>query len=246
MIIEGGPRSLSQEAREFTISHDPQWLGGVFEVGGTVSFEIEERLQRGKTYTRPTLGLNDKMRGLGMTLRGIHGGNWDEKSGKWIIKSKKAAELILSMEKFAPSRRDTIAAVELWSAAADLHEKEEIVRLYREMPGVDVDADAYENLVRSPRFLAGVIDNRGTLYQSRNDLRVSSANKTLLDALEARYGGTVSKEDVSGEVKMIYGQEYVLKKDGYIWYLTPNAKDNVVDIVTPYSLLGKVYTPTAA
>ncbi len=230
-----------RESHELLQPCNPAWLAGIFEVGGAIYFEIRStRKESGVyTYSYPFLKLTDKDPNKMQRFQRIVGGrvNVNKRTGSsnWYIMGKSAVDLTTNMSSHAPSRRAIIEAFENWEVA----DKVERIGIAQEMMThnrIDiVEQGDYEDLVRDPDFLAGVIDSRGSIYMcelvnaSKNPLRrglygwvfpklnIHSTNIFLLEALKNEYGGYVGVAYRRGEEVKKFNREYVSENTSAQW-----------------------------
>ncbi len=219
-ILEGSETLLD--------SVSPSWLGGLFEVGGSLGFVMGFSGRKGKYYEKayPIVTIGENRQDKLNKLLGILGGNFHSReqgnnSIVWYLQGIRAVWLAQHMEQYALSHQEMITAFSNWENAETMEEKANIARLVRvQKETVVLTFNNYLPLVRKPEFLAGVLDNRGTIPAFTGDyprLQVKSTNRPLLEALQFVYGGSCEQYLDQGEVRVIKGVECVLKKDSFRW-----------------------------
>ena len=188
------------------------YLGGAFEAGGWMGAFLHGTVVKGKKYSYGNLGisLNDSEEETMIAFQSIVGGKIYKEKGdnSWALKvSSRGIPLIASaIENYAPSRSEFIALALLWDEMT-IEERIEAVTEFKDSIGpggrVKVDVTQYQNLVRLPEFLAGVVDARGKpavtqrhgVRENTQDpsIRIGSPNRALLEAIQIEYGGVLNE-----------------------------------------------------
>lgn len=230
-----------------------KWLGGVFEAGGSLYFDIQTK-KRGKPfiYSSPNLSFSDNNhQKVSLFKQMVGGGQVYTKRGSSELRIggrfvDLAVEIAHQMAPYAPMRQKDIAAFELWGEIDDKSEKLLVALESRKIERVYPSIDEYAELVKMPEFMAGVIDARGLTYPKNQllvdadrisyGLKISDQNKPLLDAIEGEYGGSVQLELAQGQEK----QGVIIARDTYVLYIVSAEADPLVESARPYLLTGKV------
>lgn len=140
------------------------WLGGVFEAGGSMYFDIQT-LKRGKRwiFSSPAVSFTDNRDQKISMFQQLVGGAIYAKSGskshELRVTGDTAVEIAHQMEHYSPRRKLVIAAFELWGATDDKNEKFQIANDFRGKKPEYPPTDAYVDLVKMPEFVAGIIDS---------------------------------------------------------------------------------------
>lgn len=205
-----------QQEQERSILEHGAWLGGIFEVGGWMSFTPRTTTVRGIEYKggRVLVQVNASEEQNIKQLKKIIGGNIYKEKGdnSWSLRvadGKRALTIAEAIKPYAPSRDEFMVLADLWEqmSSADRYDfaKEYLVTARENRPMATTDA--YKDLVTNPQFLAGVLDGRGRALKvqrrgerkNRDDRRivVGSRNRTLLEALKREYGGVI-EEHITG------------------------------------------------
>lgn len=102
-------------------------------------------------------------------------------------------------------------------------------------------SEAYTKLVTQSAFIAGVLDNRGTVYNltqrkgiNSPTLRVHSKNKALLDALVQIYGGSVQAFKEPVYETEILGRNVTIENQSYYWHLNSGGSRRLLQVVEPH------------
>jgi len=225
------------------------YLGGFFEIAGTLGFSIgvkEILLKTGDssfhTQVIPFLKFTDNHRNKVETFRHFFGGSvYPFRSNEWqlIIRNDRAIRLALIMSPYAPSRSPFTTAIASWNHRS-LEEKEEIARSIKGYhKRVHLTENDYYDLVRNPKFSAGLIDNRGI----PNDhyyptLRIPSPNKPLLDALHNTFGGRIGVDKrLNKEAGIFFKTPPERLHSSERWELGLTATKKLLAATQPYHLL---------
>lgn len=207
---QGTTRQVIDAAR-FTddeIEQRGAWLGGLFEVGGSLGL-FTNYLRRRTYQSFPFISLADSYEGvIDKLVQRFGGKKYQHGPGKWqwIARGTKGRVLLLAnaMMPFAPSRTEMIIGIQNWEQA-DLEER---VQIAKDLKGYDrvktLQVDTYDDLVKRPAFVAGVFDGRAAPYSMRHrdevvpegfwvseQVNIYSENRPLLEALRTDYGGAV-------------------------------------------------------
>lgn len=251
---------LSKEPREANIGSHASWLGGVFESGGSIYFDVHNLTREEKKYhyAYPTLRIGNNDQRKGEMLKDFFGGSVtktkDKNSWHWGIKGTKASKLLFAMEEYSPSRRRIIEAVDEWTNTSSPQERVEIAKQFTEGHDINpVTVEDYKRLVDDPKFVAGVIDNRGAVYHREAgfsadksyghvypELRVQTQNRALLKALIERFGGTIIQIAQAGSTRKSYGQDKIVQSDILYWGLGARDLQNLLPIIRPHLIYGNI------
>ncbi len=218
-----------------------RWLAGALEVGGTMAFAIQ-RSKKGYVRAYPFISFSDSnqqfIQYLKITLRG--GSIPPSRPWGWRLSGYKAAHLISSMEPHAVSRHEMVLAVQNWLNS----ETAERVQTAEEMKGYDRSKDtsveSYSKLVQDPAFVAGAIDNRGSIYPVHDKhyvvlcVSIYSKNHSLLLALKEFFGGSLRISSHEGEEKKIRDRDIKTKKNSYMWRVDASTARKVIGFTLPY------------
>ncbi|HSX19014.1 MAG TPA: hypothetical protein VLE91_02650 [Candidatus Saccharimonadales bacterium] len=248
----------NQEKREFDLVSCGPWLGGIYETGGNAEFSIGPHKASGKTYiySHPVLRVQDNNPDFVQKLKDLFGGSARPtgNSWRWQVKGNKAIELAFLMEPYAPSKQGFIEALDQWRNTNDREERLEIARDFEQLGKPDYGTtEDYDKLIEDPRFVAGIIDNRGALYYKEGglsdensygyvwpELRVQTQNRTLLESLSRKFGGTIITMAEAGTTRKARGKDVVVKRDILYWGLGSKDTQSLLAIIQPYLLLGKI------
>lgn len=236
------------EPREQIPIGTARWLGGLFEAGGSIYFVVENKKGRARPYVYPGTAYGDtdenkidrmiKMFGGYKQIRG--------RSYNWETKTNRAVPLITAIGPFAPSKRHIIEAAQRWSEASGT-ERVALADQLKSAREDNITADDYRDLVELPEFVAGVLDSRAAYYSDRNrpghpsQLRVSTRNRALLEALKTKYGGNIITVVPAGSsISMPGGKTSVIQKDVIYWYMGTEAAQELLKKMSPFLILGQV------
>lgn len=189
-----------QENIEMEIDSRAIYLGGVFEAGGSMHFIINKFQQEGRSYiyAHPQISFGDnneeRLRRFQSKFGGVVHNHSDKDSWQWTLARDKAIFLANAVQKYTPSHKEFIAATQTWNAYSS-EEKLATAEESKREPHVrrrDVvqDPSTYIFLAKEPKFVAGVIDSRGSMFS--NTINVISFNLALLKALKDAHGGAVN------------------------------------------------------
>lgn len=226
----------NSESHESLQSYSPAWLAAIFEVASSIDFHTIRPMQKSgiRTYSYPLLTITDSDPDKMQKFQGIVGGrvyvNIKRGSNQWYIMGQPAVDIAIDMAPHAPSRTKIIEAFVNWENAGSMEEKVEIAQEMKSHNRTDVKEEDYENLVRDPDFLAGVIDSRGSIFMSEHisprgtsygwvnpQLDINSTNIALLKALRNEYDGHTHINYEKGETIEVSSREYVAKKTSARW-----------------------------
>lgn len=205
---------MSLERREIPEFFDPVWFGGVVEAACSAVFMAGEFEQKGRVYIKvmPMIAMKDnnwdRVTRLAVHAGGIASHIRDTSPFQWAARGYYAVELARLVKPYAPSREETFVAFENWAEAESQEERLLIARDLQEIKGgrVEVLRAQYRELVTKRSFVAGVIDARGDIYSRIIDyagdrlpyhdwaipeLKLSTKNQSLLEALHEEWGGGV-------------------------------------------------------
>ena len=234
------------ERREDDITEKARWFAGAFEAGGTMMFAINpKQTVAGEPYleTYPLLVFRDIKRPEFLkSLQSEFGGCLNPKKApkEWWLRGYPAANLITDMESSVVSRKEMVTGVRNWLEAENREERAEIAFATRGQDRLEhVTPQAYKKVVADAAFVAGALDNRATIYpytghKNYPRVQVRSANKALLDALAAEYGGDVKIAVEAGSIREVEGHVVEAKRDTYQWIITNTQAQNLLRKVLPH------------
>ena len=252
----GSKDILSPEFKDYPVQYFPAWLGGMFEIAGSMGFSI--RLDKRKyIYADPTIAIVDNDLDRIKRLEEVAGGNIyarkSERSYQWVAKREHAVRLAELMKNYALSRQETIDAFINWGMTDSSEERVEIAKTSRSVEREYPDLPVYMNLVANLDFLGGIIDARGTIaaheQYSPEDasgyilpgLHISSTNRPLVEALFLIYGGRVRVASSKGEEVEILGNKFTFTRESLQWNLQKSDPLlHVISIVRPHLHLREV------
>lgn len=209
-----------------------KWLGGVFEAGGSMYFNIKT-LDRGKEciFSLPTISFSDNNYQKVSMFQQLVGGaiyaKSSSKSHELRITREIAVEIACRMEQYSPRRKDAISAFKLWKEADDKPEKFQIANDFRAKTPEYPPPNAYVDLVKMPEFVGGIIDSRGLTYphfdiypggetdHAYYELTINTSNRPLLEALQREYGGRIHVQLRTGQTKKVGGRPFTVAKDTF-------------------------------
>ena len=236
------------ESREVPLSMRA-WLGGAFEVGGGIHYDIRRKTKTSKQYPSLCLQLTDSEPIISDKLYEIFSGytriNYvDGNSFRWILTGHKAVPVATSMALFTPSRREMIDLIEEVEQVKAIDGKINAIKQFRgsHLEGRNpVTPEDYLDLLENPEWVAGAIDLRGVIDSNRGPrLRVHTSNVPLIDAFVEIFDGERKIWTEAGTEVEILNRNYTLKRDRAAWELRGSAVKDFCAYVTPYLLRGKV------
>lgn len=252
---ELGMQFKTPENAETPLVNKKTWLGAGLEVGGAIFFDISDVKSGEKTltyaYPLVTIGHNDikKAKILQDAFGGFVTKRSDKNSWYWTIKGANAAKLLSDLKPSTPSRQEVIEVMESWSQAGSREERLGIAHEFQpEQMKKPVTPERYEKLLEDPNFVAGVIENRGSVYQHEryfadkgvgnvtSGLEIHSTNKELLLAFSRKFGGKLYVVKSAGEVQNIKGDQVTLQNDSVVLKLGQDDMSKIIPIVQPYLL----------
>lgn len=185
-------RNQIPEIKEIEPEAIRQWIGGFFETGGGIGYEVR------KKYAYPYIHYTDNNKLKIEQMEKTFGGNFrqvcNENSYEWKIRGQKAAEFVLRGENFMPSRKNILPSFPDWINATR-EERMFIAQNHRAKDRSPTSIVDYSDLIINPAFLAGVLESRGAYYDGRRTgakrLMVMSWNEALITAIQQKYGGTI-------------------------------------------------------
>lgn len=231
------------------------WLGAGLEVGGGIFFDVSNVKSGGKiyTYSYPLVTIGNSDPNKAHLLKDTFGGyvvkRSDKNSWYWTLKGAKVVDLLSDAKTSAPSRRDIINAMESWAEVGSREEKLEIAREFQaDQIRTPVLEEHYDMLLEDPNFIAGVIENRGSVYQYEryfptkgvgnvsSGLEIQSVNKELLAAFNRKFGGKLYIVKNEGQVKSIKGEQFTLQNDSVVLKIGEKEMKRIMHLVQPYLL----------
>lgn len=210
-----------KEYRKRTIS--PEYLAGIFEIGGRMGFEIDQNLRQINPVMSFTDTREEKIERLktilgGSKIRYVTGRSW-----RWQVKGQQAVALATTMYFYVPLRQKYIDAFWTWKKEDDYGERLSLAKTFENSkpdPNM-LTPEAYGELIVSPQFMAGVYEARGgqythNKYSRHKDVHIRSLNSALLRAIQKEYGGIIAFVKTSGKGRVLrMGQKdsaYLLNK----------------------------------
>lgn len=201
--------AITEPGEATPLDHRP-WLGGVFEIGGSVFFHILRKSYGAGIYCYPSLHYRDDKEARVSTITSSFRELLDPsvKLGYTKVKGKDhwrfqttgshVPPLVRSFAEYMPSRAIMVNAFQEWEQV-DMARRAEIGQSMSGRTRSDVTVEQYRALLQNPNFLAGVIDCRGGWLPHPSEERdyisplwiITSTNKSLLDALQIEFGGNV-------------------------------------------------------
>lgn len=237
-------QSLPPESRELIPPTPVLWFAGALEAGGTIGFAVNRSIKGDRIIIRSNVflvvrGINEA---LADQLCREFGINKTRPTVKWQFRlnGRRAAETIAELEPYVVSRKEVALAAKNWLQS----DNEGQVQIAEEMTGYNRyntgSPEDYQNLVRNPIFVAGVLDNRASIYPFTEKgyvyprVATQSLNKVLLDALQNQYGGKVVKVIEQGRKQIVQGRTIEAKRDSYRWIVGTAAARSLLGLVSPH------------
>jgi hypothetical protein len=249
---EGYHSEISEFIHPIETGHDNdefnQWFGGVIEAGSTLSIKPNSYLRDGEkvAYPKPIFQFQDEDKVKSQRLRELLGGSISgtkDNSYEWRLSGNRLADLLIPIAQYTPSRRDMISNIELWQ---QLNKEEQLELAYQLKGNNRYDADLqpreYANLVDLSPFVAGVIDAKARLHTyphygyTEPQVRLTSRNKLLLDALHEKFGGYLSTE-VAGTIKFKDEMSFLTTRDSHNLQFTNAQAREIVNFARPHLIL---------
>lgn len=212
-----------EERQEIDPTASARWFAGALEPGGTLAFGIQRR-KTGHVAAYPFIEFRESNEQFIDLMQAEYEGSRMRigNSLSWRLNGYKAAEIAADLEPYAVSRREMVVAVQNW-LQADTPERVEIAESMKGRDRLqDVSKEDYGRIVGDAIFMAGVIDNKGTIYPNSDGehttarIEVRSRNRPLLDAIQERFGGSITIVTEAGTPVGIM-PNYVTKRDSYAW-----------------------------
>lgn len=160
------------------------WLGGMFEVGKSAGFSLEQ------AGSDPFLTLYSLDKEIALYTENIFGKRPkpSEKVGPfWWAHGRHAVWIASIIEPFTPSRQEEFDAFKRWGQATNIQERREIALSVKGRSRINVAKEEYGELVNNLDFVGGGVDGGEKL---RTQV-LESVNRPLLEALEERFGGDI-------------------------------------------------------
>jgi hypothetical protein len=227
------------------------WLGGLFEVGGSVGFSTF--LQKNNSFcSLPNMSFADNHQPAVQRLANFLGGKVYVKGKRWewTVQGKRGRVPLIAemMQNYSPRRREVLLGIHNWVQA----EADERVQIARDLKGYNgvknISSDEYDDLIKIPKFVAGLFDSRAIThfygysrkkYPERIDhtefTLISSSTKLLLDKLQQEYGGTVFTKI---DPKSVSHQGDKVRNNGsFGWQLGNNDLINLLPTIQSHLIL---------
>lgn len=185
--------SVTPEYIEEVRSH-AAWLGGFFEIGSTLLIEMKGsgRWRYPGLYMRVFDNAESKIN----RFRALFGGAKHQKGNSWELSFGIAQASVLgaSLAPFAPSKSDVAKVIGEWEHLTAKEREMQKIFLDELEQNKSIKPEDYQELVKNPDFVAGVLENRAILFTRENRrpfMRVYSQNLPLLMVLRTEFGGEV-------------------------------------------------------
>ncbi len=196
-------RDRNLEARPLSESQSC-WLGGIVEAGSGVFFSFAPNRENARVSS-PRIVISDNNHDRISRFQRVLPGQIVHQTNQttWRLamkKSEKVVELAAQILPYTRTKAPMLRAFIEWHEASTTEERLAIAFQSREdAKKVIVVKEDYKELIDKPEFIAGVIDSRGVIqhskpnpaYATKSELRVTSPNRVLLDALQEKYKGRV-------------------------------------------------------
>lgn len=195
--------AVSEPGEALPVDHRA-WLGGVFDVGGTMGFTIVK--YKGKRYGYPEISYHDNneqrvatvLEALKELSHEPHSWRYRKKRGQeaWVFKITGTAlpPIISEFEPYMPSRKIVTEAFADWETSS-LEARVEMAQQLGLWTRSEVDVEFYRELMHNPHFLAGIVDSRGGWAPHSDSTTgrfyLTSINRSLLTALRGEFGGSI-------------------------------------------------------
>lgn len=231
-----------EESHE-VIQQEALWLAGVIEAGATVAIGIQRKTSpSGHEDIRayPFISISDNANPqFRHELKSKLGGSVT--GSEWRLSGYKAAEIIAETEPYVHSRLEQVMAVRNWLEADTTEAK---VKIAEDIKGHDryndTSSEDYVDLINRPAFVAGVIDNRGSIYPHIDKnyvyprIEITSKNKALLDALAKKFKGEVIITKEKGTETDIEGRQFTTKTDSFALTFSQKANADIIRFALPH------------
>lgn len=225
----------------------PKWFAGALEAGGGLYLTIRKTRKRHNVYTYscPEVAFHEPKEEFVDALQAEYGGYKMRHGNSWSWRKAgyEVAELMAEAGPYVVSRTEMVTALENW-LQADTSER---VQIAEQMKGYDRFGDGsvedYAELVRHPEFVAGVIDNRGSITNVNNQengepslLAITTQNKPLLEAIKRQFnlGRQVRVVSEAGRITKFAGQEVTIKKTSWGLRFSEGSAKKVEEFTQPY------------
>lgn len=237
------PEELPRLETEAEQQAELAWLAGLCESGGSIYLHIQERADRdGYSNAYPYIAIQSRKTAVKEHLYARYqGADLKNEPGTWKLGGYKAAELIVAMKPWLSTRSEHLAAIENWLNTTDASERIEIAQ---DLKGYDrletATIEEYILLLRNPAFVAGVIDNRGSIYRKKDSnwshpaVSISTTNKELVAALHSIFGGSFVLEQPAGREVTIHNRAFQTKRDTYSVTVSAAKARRLIETTLPY------------
>lgn len=215
----------------------PAWVGGVLEAGGGAAFMIGQN--KGRVYAYPYVQYQDNDQARVEYLKAQFGkGHYRAHLKSWVYRVS-FVELPLLTDQiipYCPSRREMFQAFDQWLVAEDRHQRLRIGQGIRAADRTPTTVESYKDLVENSEFLTGVLGARAIVNPLRRDdyvyrtLLAVSKNKTLLEALQKRYQGSV--EPAQYQKRKMEEED----ADSFMWSVSKLGHLRVIDCMLRMSI----------
>lgn len=223
---------------QYPVADFPAWLAGMFEIGGSLHFQIHRSSRGDKEYTTaiPVMQMRDNHPDRLEKLRLLAGGKVYPvgRPKEWKTWSQHAVWLGELIRPFAPKRQGAIEAFQLWDRRDSPAEGIDIARMQREVALTTIKPDllgvAYSSLVINNDFLGGVLAGRGCVTTHEKYDRgkafdtiypvvvICASNRELVAAIDRVDPGNFRQQHHVGDVKEFPGGKFAtIKHPTYHW-----------------------------
>lgn len=218
------------------------WLAGLCESGGSLYFAIQQRSDRDYMNAYPYITIQSaKTEVKDYLYNRYQGADSPAEPGTWRLGGFRAAELIVAMKPWLSTRNEFVVAVENWLNTEDAAERVTIAEDNKNQDRFKTPTiEDYQKLLADPAFLAGVLDNRATIYAGNTRgwehprVSITSMHIDLLVALYNLFGGSITVKQAAGEEKTINGKTFQTKRDSYSWNVSAAKARAVIALALPY------------
>jgi hypothetical protein len=246
---EDGQTSARRESdrKEYAqVTHEQLlWLVGILEVGGNVA--ITPMWRNGELIPAPRITVGMQPEKIS-AFQAIFGGSVLPVSGghhTLYFRGEPVIKLIKAIEGDVVRLREWVEkSLEMDQAFKDGERFDvEAIRKANAFKDTELTVEDYRLLILQPAAVAGIIDNRGTIYNQtssentdRNNptLQVNSTNEALLNALAAEYGGSVQQYVEEGQQFVVLGKDTQAQRDGFYWRFTSGGVRKYLPLWEPY------------
>lgn len=220
-------------------------FAGMFEIGGHAGFRVQPVKGGKHGYVYSVFRMNNNASRT-QAVYEIYGGNRCQRtpiSWAWGISGSDALELAVAIEHFAPARATVIEAIR---RCEQLKSFEDRLDVRNSLKGkymlLNLDSRAYEDLVKLPAFVAGVLNAREVIHpEERRDIKfynidIASKNRALLQSLKDQFGGSLNPRYCKGQIVNFVGKEVHIRDDSFILKMRDKASISILTFTEKYLL----------